>query len=95
MRLPVSHGLLHSDSLSILLASTFTEATATALCYNDDLLLESPNSKLKTFYSGTSKNGLPLLRKPPQCRQESVVPNCIALHYSCYKETSVLRTPPK
>ena len=48
-----------------------------------------------TEYSGTSENGLPLLGKPPQCGQESAVPNCIALYYSCYKETSVLRTPPK
>ena len=47
------------------------------------------------LYSGTSENELPLLRKPPQCGQESTVPNCIALYYSCYKETSVLRTPPK
>ena len=46
-------------------------------------------------YSRTSENGLPLLWKPPQCGQESVVLNCIALYYSCYKETSVLRTPPK
>ena len=30
-------------------------------------------------YSGTSENGLPLLRKPPQCGQESTVPN-----YSLY-----------
>ena len=43
-------------------------------------------------YSGTSENGLPLLWKPPQCGQESTVPNCIALYYSCYKETSILRT---
>ena len=51
MRLPVSHGLLHSDSLSNLLVSTFTEAKATAPCYyNDGLLLESPNSKLQSFY---------------------------------------------
>ena len=32
-------------------------------------------------YSGTSKNGLPLLRKPPQCGQESAVPN-YSLYYS-------------
>ena len=51
MRLPVSHGLLHSDSLSNLLVSTFTEAKATApRYYNDDLLLESLNSKLQSFY---------------------------------------------
>ena len=43
-------------------------------------------------YSGTSENGLPLLRKPPQCGQGSAVPNCIALYYSCYKETSEIRT---
>ena len=42
------------------------------------------------IYSGTSENRLPLLRKPPQCGQGSAVPNCIALYYSCYKETSVL-----
>ena len=48
-----------------------------------------------TNYSGTSENGLPLLQKPPQCGQVSAVPNCIALYYSCYKENSVLRTPPK
>ena len=42
MRLPVSPGLLYSDSLSNLLVSTFTEAKATAPhYYNDDLLLES------------------------------------------------------
>ena len=27
------------------------------------------------IYSGTSDNGLPLLRKPPQCGQEAAVPN--------------------
>ena len=27
------------------------------------------------LYSGTSDNRLPLLRKPPQCRQEDAVPN--------------------
>jgi len=51
--------------------------------------------KFVLHYSGTSENGLPLLRKPPQYGQDSVVPNCIALYYSCFKETSVLRTPPK
>ena len=46
-RLPVSHGLLHSDSLSNLLVSTFTEAEATASrYYNDDLLVESRNSQV-------------------------------------------------
>ena len=51
MHLPVSHGLLHSDSLSNLHVSTFTEAKAIALrYYNDDLLLESLNSKLQSFY---------------------------------------------
>ena len=46
-------------------------------------------------YSGTPENGLPLLRKPPQCGQESAVPN-YSLYYSVqYQETSVLRTPPK
>ena len=50
---------------------------------------------LHKVYSGTSENGLPLLQKPPQCGQDSAVLNCIALYYSCYKETSVLRTPPK
>ena len=50
---------------------------------------------LQIYYSGTSENGLPLLQKPSQCGQDSTVPNCIALYYSCYKETSVLRTPPK
>ena len=51
MRLPVSHGLLHSDSFSNLLVSTFNEAKATApRYYNDDLLLESLNSKLQCFY---------------------------------------------
>ena len=50
MRLPVSHGLLHSNSPSNLLVSTFTEAKATApRYYNDDLLLESLNSKLQSF----------------------------------------------
>ena len=32
-------------------------------------------------YSETSENGLPLLRKPPQCGQESAVPN-YSLYYS-------------
>ena len=51
MRLPVSHDLLQSNSLSNLLVSTFTEAKATApRYYNDDLLLESLNSKLQSFY---------------------------------------------
>ena len=51
MCLPVSHGLLHSDSLSNLLVSTFTEAKATVPRYNNDhLLLESLNSKLQSFY---------------------------------------------
>ena len=51
MRLPVFHGLLHSDTLSNLLVSTFTEAKATAPhYYNDNLLLESLNSKLQSFY---------------------------------------------
>ena len=51
MRLPVFHGLLHSDTLSNLLVSTFTEAKATApRYYNDNLLLESLNSKLQSFY---------------------------------------------
>ena len=51
MRLPVSHGLLHSDSLPNLLVSTFTEAKSTApRYYSDDLLLESLNSKLQSFY---------------------------------------------
>ena len=46
-------------------------------------------------YGGTSENGLPLLRNPPQCGQESTVPN-YSLYYSVqYQETSVLRTPPK
>ena len=46
-------------------------------------------------YSGTSENGLPLLQKPPQCGQQSAVPN-YSLYYSiCTKEISVLRTPPK
>jgi len=36
---------------------------------------------LKAFYSGTSKNGLPLLRKPPQSGQESAVQN-YSLYYS-------------
>ena len=54
-RLPVSHGLLHSDSLSNLLFSTFTEAKATApRYYNDDLLLDSRNSKLQSFYYKTA-----------------------------------------
>ena len=55
MRLPVSHGSLHSDNLSNLLVLTFTEAKATAPCYyNDYLLLESLNSKLKSFYCKTA-----------------------------------------
>ena len=33
------------------------------------------------YYSGTSENGLPLLQKPPQCGQESAVPN-YSLYYS-------------
>ena len=50
MRLPVL-SLLHSDSLSNCLFLTFTEAKATApRYYNDDLLLESLNSKLQSFY---------------------------------------------
>ena len=28
-----------------------------------------------SVYSGASDNGLPLLRKPPQCRQKATVPN--------------------
>ena len=51
MRLPVSHSLLHSDSLSNLLVSTLPEAKATApRYYNDDLLLGSLKSKLQSFY---------------------------------------------
>ena len=57
--------------------------------------INSLRKQLLLMYSGTSENGLSLLRKPPQCGQESAAPNCIALYYSCYKETSVLRTPPK
>ena len=46
-------------------------------------------------YSGTSENGLPLLQKPPQCGQESAVPN-YSLYYSVQyhlhiAETSLLR----
>ena len=41
------------------------------------------------IYSGTSENGLPLLRKPPQCGQESMVPN-----YSLYYSVIVTRKPP-
>ena len=58
-------------------------------------VINSLRKQLLLMHSGTSKNGLPLLQKPLQCRQESTVPNCIALYYNCYKETSVLRTPPK
>jgi len=57
--------------------------------------INSLRKQLLLMHSGTSKNGLPLLQKPLQCRQESAVPNCIALYYNCYKETSVLRTPLK
>jgi len=69
----LSHSSLHSDSLSNLLVSTFTEAKATAsLYYNDDLLLESLNSKLKSFYykiawlymMSQQKFGIPK-RRPP------------------------------
>ena len=45
-----------------------------------------------TMYSGTSENGLPLLRKPPQCVQESAVPNYSLSIVYVHKETSVLRT---
>ena len=45
-----------------------------------------------TIYSGTSENGLFLLWKPPQCGQESAVPNYIIY---VHKETSLLRTPLK
>ena len=56
------------------------------------LLARAVTLRNQSHYSGTSENGLPLLRKLPQCGQESAVPNCIALYYSCYKETSILRT---
>ena len=55
MRLPVSHGLLHSETLSNLLVLTFTEAKATApRYYNDDWLLESLNSNLQSFHYKTA-----------------------------------------
>ena len=38
---------------------------------------------LLTNYSGTSENGLPLLRKPPQCGQESAVPNYSPYYSIC------------
>ena len=46
-------------------------------------------------YSGTSENGLLLLWKPPQCGQESAVPNFPYTIVYVHKETSVLRTPLK
>ena len=55
----------------------------------------SPVSEENLEYSGTSENGLPLLRKPPQCGQESAVPNYSLCYSICTNETSVLRTPPK
>ena len=48
-----------------------TYISTVMMSYTYDFILAHSNYG----YSGTSENGLPILWKPPQCRQKAVFPN--------------------
>ena len=51
--------------------------------FSRQISLYQPPTLFITKYSGTSENRLSLLRKPPQCGQESAVPNYSLCYSVC------------